>query len=214
MVAAASVVVASPAFAQATKQPTKEFTAGVAWLGPASFGSASADLLRPNGTTLSLFNTENSLGSGFGLRAGFGFKLKPALWAEFAGGYGWQPLKTKITDDFEDADIEPISSSVQRFSLEGAVLWYFRTKGKTHWFVRGSGAWAKELAEGNALAEDAFIGNGSVGIRRWWKQDTRTGKATGFRATFGADFQSGGLTLGEKKLRVSPTATFSIVFGF
>lgn len=205
---------ASPAFAQANAGPTKEFTAGVAWLGPASFGSASADLLTPSGSPLSLFETENSLGSGFGVRAGFGFKLSRALWAEFGGGYGWQPFKTKVTDDFESADIEPIESSVQQFMLEGAALWYFRMKGKTDWFVRGGGAWAKELAEGNSLAEDAFIVNGSLGLRHWWKQNARTRKATGFRATFGVDFLTGGLTLGESKLRVSPTGTFSIVFGF
>jgi hypothetical protein len=215
LVAVAGMAVASPAFAQATKSgPTKEFTAGVAWLGPVSFGSASADELRPDGSPLSLFQVENSLGSGFGARVGFGFQLTPALWAEFVGGYGWQPLKSKTKSDFEDADLELIESSSQQFRLEGAVLWYFRPTGKTNWFVRGGGGWQKELADGNALAEDAFIINGSLGLRRWWKQNPRTGNATGYRATFGADFRTGGLTLGESKLRVSPTATFSIVFGF
>ncbi len=222
LVLAVVVGMATPAVAQTrsaaqTPQPAgraKEFSVGATWFGPVSMGTASADLLTPSGSTLPLFVTENSLGSGLGVSAGFGFALSRSVWAEVVGGWSLAKLRTDVTYDAEDADIEPIRSTVNRLTLEGAALWYFKAGRATGWFLRGGAAWVTELPEGNALAENGFAVNATVGVRHWWRQDARGRKRTGFRALGGLDMRSGGLTLGEDSVRFAPMASFSLLFGF
>lgn len=222
MLVAALLAVAVPAGAQtrpaaqapATPGRAKELTVGGTWFGPVSMGSASAELLTPSGSGFTLFETENSLGQGLGLSVGFGFAVSRALTAEVAGGWSRANLQTDVTGDFEAADIEPVRSSVNRFTLEGAMLWYFKPGGATSWFLRGSGGWAVELPEGNALAEDGFLATGGVGVRHWWRRDARGRGRTGFRALGGFDIRSGGLALDDGSIRFAPMASFSVVFGF
>jgi opacity protein-like surface antigen len=212
-VAAAQAKPQPPAKAPASQGSGKEFIVGGAWLGPVGMGSASADLLASNGSTLTLFETENSLGSGYGLTAGFGFELTRSLWAEVLGGWSRATLRTGISDDFEDADIEPIRSHISRFTVEGAALWYFRAGGANAWFARGGGGWGRELDETRSLAEDTFHGTASIGWRHWWGP-TAARARSGLRASGGVEMRTGGLTLGESTLRFGPTASVHIFFGF
>ena len=207
----------TPALAQTRPAPgsTREFTVGGLWLGPASFGSASADLLRPDGTPLTVFEAENSLGPGIGLQAGMAFRLTPSVWTEITAGWSRASLRTTITGDVENADVEPIRARVMRVSLEASALWYVHPRGSTSWFVRGGGGWAKELAEGNALAEDAFSATGGAGVRHWWREGRRSKvQRMGLRIEFRADLRSGGITLGGSGLRLSPGAAGHVVLGF
>ena len=189
----------------------KEFIVGGGWMGPVSMGSASADLLQSNGSTLPLFDTENSLGPGLGLSTGLGFALTRSIWAEVVGSWSRATLRSEVSDDFEDADVEPLRSDISRFTVEGAALFYFRAHGANAWFARGGGGWGRELSEGNALAEDTFHGTGSIGWRHWWSQSGRT--RSGLRASGGVEIRSGGLILGEG-VRFGPVAAVHIFFGF
>ena len=218
VVAAGSIAAgAAPAFAQAAPKPSrpKEFTAGLALLGPTSLGAASAELLRSDGSTLEIFDTKNSIGRGLGIQAGLGFQIRRSVWGEFNGIWTRTSLETRISGDLENADFEPISTAVSRLAIEGAALWYFRQRGKTAWFVRGGGGWMKELPEGNALAADGLTGSGGVGLRHWWREGTRAKpRRLGLRVEFRADLRSGGLTLGEGSLRITPVVAGTLVFGF
>ena len=220
LVATAALAVPAIAAAQtpAAQKPAgqgrgKEFVLGGLWLGPVGMGSRSAELLRSNGTTLTFFETENSLGSGLGLAGGVGFELTRAVWIEVLGGYGQAKLRTEVTGDFEDADIEPIRANVARFTVEGAALFYFGAGGSSAWFARGGGGWGRELHEGEALAEDTFHGTGSIGWRHWWGQP-RGRARSGFRVSGGVELRTGGLTLSESSVRIGPTAAFHVFFGF
>ena len=190
----------------------KEFIVGGSWLGPVGMGTSSAELLRSNGTTLTLFDTDNSLGSGFGLTAGVGFSLTRSLWAEVLGGWSRATLRSDISGDFEDAEVELLRADIMRFSVEGAALWYFGAGGSNAWFVRGGGGWGRELDEGRALAEDTFQGTAGLGWRHWWGQPKGRARS-GLRASGGVEFRTGGLTLGEG-VRVGPTAAVHLFFGF
>ncbi len=218
LIAAGSIVAgAAPALAQAPPASSrpKEFTAGVTWLGPTSLGTANAEFLRADGSALTIFETDNSLGSGLGIHAGLGFQIRKALWGEVNGAWTRTSLETRISSDVENADFEPISTAVSRLAIEGSALWYFREKGKTGWFVRGGGGWMKELPEGNALAADGFTGTGGIGLRHWWREGTRAKpRRLGLRVEFRADLRSGGLTLGEGSLRITPVLAGTLVFGF
>jgi hypothetical protein len=202
----------------ATQKPAgqssgKEFVVGGSWLGPVGMGSSSAELLRSNGTTLTLFETENSLGSGFGLTAGMGFGLTKSIWAEVLGGWSRATLKSDVSDDFEDAEVELLRADIARFSVEGAALWYFGAGGANAWFARGGGGWGRELDEGRSLAEDTFHGTAGFGWRHWWGQPKGRPRS-GLRASGAVEFRTGGLTLGEGTVRIGPTAAVHVFFGF
>jgi hypothetical protein len=203
----------TPAQTPAAPGGGKEFVVGGAWQGSVGMGSSSADLLRSNGTTLTLFETENSLSPGFGLTGGVGFSLSRSIWAEVLGGWSRATLRTEITDDVEDADVEPVRVDVTRFTVEGAALWYFRAGGANAWFARGGGGWGRELDESRALAEDTFHGTGSLGWRHWWGRPAGRTRS-GFRASGGVEIRTGGLTLSDSTVRVGPTAAFHVFFGF
>jgi hypothetical protein len=216
VVLALALGVPAAAFAQpkpASPKRGKEFVAGVAWLGPMPMGTATADLTSPNGDPLTLFETENSNGPGFGLTAGFGFELTRSIWLEVLGGYGQATLRTQVTDDFENAEGDSLQSDVTRFSVEGAALFYFGAKGPSAWFVRGGGGWGREVDEGRALAEDAFVASGVIGWRRWWGRPRGTARS-GFRVSGGLEARTGGLTLTDSAMRFGPTAAFHVFFGF
>jgi hypothetical protein len=223
MVVAGILSVPAMAAAQAKPQPSakapasqssgKEFVVGGGWFGPVGMGSASADLLAPTGSTLTLFETENSLSQGFGLTAGFGFELTRSLWAEVLGSWSSATLRTEITDDFEDADVEPIRSPISRFTVEGAALWYFGAGGANAWFVRGGGGWGRELDETRSLAEDTFHGTASVGWRHWWGQPKGRTRS-GLRLSGGIEMRTGGLTLTDSTVRIGPTVAVNVFFGF
>jgi hypothetical protein len=219
---ALSVAAAARSFAQtqkpATQKPApqgggKEFIVGGSWLGPVSMGSSSAELVRSNGTTLTLFETENSLSQGFGLTAGVGFRLTRSLWAEVLGGWSFATLRSDISGDFEDADTELLRSDIMRFSVEGAALWYFGASGSNAWFARGGGGWGRELDDSRSLAEDTFHGTASVGWRHWWGRPTGRTRS-GLRASGGVEFRTGGLTLGDSSVRIGPAAAVHVFFGF
>ncbi len=191
----------------------KEFIVGGSWLGPVGMGSSSAELMRSNGTTLTLFETDNSLGMGFGLTAGVGFSLTRSIWAEVLGGWSFATLRSDISGDFEDADTELLRSDIMRFSVEGAALWYFGASGSNAWFARGGGGWGRELDDSRSLAEDTFHGTASVGCRHWWGRPTGRTRS-GLPASGGGECRTGGLTLGESSVRIGPTAAVHVFFGF
>lgn len=191
----------------------KEFVVGGSWLGPMGMGTSSAELLRSNGSTLTLFDTDNSLGSGFGLTGGVGFELTKSIWIEVLGGYSRATLHSEISGDFEDADVELLSADISRFSVEGAALWYFAAGGANAWFARGGGGWGRELDLGRALAEDTFHGTAGFGWRHWWGQPKGRTRS-GLRASGGVEIRTGGLTLSESSVRVGPIAAVHVFFGF
>lgn len=214
---------ATSAVAQTTaaaKKPgpkrAKEFVVGGILAGPSSLGSADAILLGGTGSSaVTLFRTENRMATGYGVELNLGLAIRKALWAEVGGGWTHAGLGTKITSDFEGAESETLSSPMSRFTLEGALLWYFRERGKTSWFVRAGGGWMRETAGGNTLTGDGVIGGGGAGVRHWWRTNGKGSvKRLGFRAEFRAGLRSGGISLGEGSLRFGVGGAGHVVFGF
>lgn len=183
---------------------------------PASMGTAEATLLGSDGSpSLTLFRTENSLATGFGPEVTWGFQLRPGVWVELAGGLVFADLRTRITDDFENAPVEILKAPVMRVSGEGAVLWYFARYGKTELFVRGSGGIMRETAGQLSVAEAGFLGSGGVGLKRWWRTGGKgTFKRVGLRAEFRAVFRGAGISLSDRSVTFGPAGTVHVVFGY
>ncbi len=194
----------------------RDVTIGAVFSGPLSLGSANAELLGSGGTpTVTLFTAENSMAPGIGVDAALGFQLRRKLWLEVGARLTKTGLRTSITDDFEGADDVTLDAPVTRVSAEGAMLWYFREKGKTSWFVRGSGGVLRDLSGDLTFAENGFIGSGGIGFRYWWRTNGKgTFKRVGLRAEFKALVQSGGASFGERSTSVGPAGAVHLVFGY
>jgi hypothetical protein len=192
-----------------------EVSVQAAWVGPASFGSVNENLTRPAGSPYPVFQTDNSLGSGIGVEANFGYPLGARLQAELTGAWSRASLRSEITGDVEDADDITITETLNRFSIEGGVLWTLRTRERSSIFIRGSGGWMRELAGSGALAEDGFVANAGAGMKYWWGTATPgQAKRIGLRVEGRLSIRSGGITLGERSVRVAPVASGGLIFRF
>lgn len=217
-------VVAAEALAQTSQTPAtrspgraKEFMFGGSLVGPTPLGSAPAELLGGSGnTTVTQFRVKDSLATGFGVHTGIGVALRRSFWIEVAGAWTRSSLKSRIADDFEDADDDGgITSGMSRFQVEASVVRYFRERGARAWFVRAGAGWMRETAGGNTLTGDGVVAGAGIGLRHWWRTAGKGSvKRAGIRLEGRADVRSGGIDLGDKSIRFGPAAIAQIVFGY
>ncbi len=213
---------ATIATAQTTPAPRpgpakqRELSIGAAVLGPLSMGTSDAELLGSNGDpSVTLFSANNKVSFGIGPSLTLGFQLKRNLWFEAAGALIFTGLRSTITNDFENAPEISIDSPVTRFAADGAVLYYFRDKGKTAWFVRGSGGFFYDTSGDMTLSEPGFMGSGGIGLRHWWRTNQKgTFKRMGLRAEFRYLFQTGGASLSDRSFALGPGGAVHLVFGY
>ncbi len=212
--ASAAQTPAAPPAGHAPRE--REVTFGAVFAAPSSMGLADAVLLGPNGTPgVTLFSTRNGMASGLGAELILGFRIGRRTIVEADGGVVGTSLKTDVSSDFEGASGQTISSPVVRWTLEGAVLWFFHERGKTGWFVRASGGVMGEASGDLSASETGFTGGGGVGVRHWWRTNgTGTFKRVGLRAEFRGTVQTGGLSLGGRTTRFVPTGAVHLVIGY
>ena len=194
----------------------KELAIGGVVAGPMSVGSASAELLGGSGQpSVTLFDVENRLATGFGIEMNIGAQLRRSVWLEVSGGWTRSEVRSLITDDFEDAPDETISAPMSRFVVEGALLRYFRQRGASALFLRVSGGWMRETAGGNTLTADGAIAGAGLGFRHWWRMAGKGSmKRLGLRIEGRATIRHRGISLGEGGLRLGPAGTAHLVFGY
>lgn len=217
-IAALAVLAAGrPAEAQpsapAARRPA-ELSLGGSFLGQTSFGSLDAELLRSDGTPTTIFRTETALRPGFGLEAHLGFGLSKALWAEASGTWTRADFRTEVSGDIEGVGTAVLTESVFRFGVDGSVLWLFAQRGKATWFVRGGAGWMRELTGRSSLLEDGLVGHAGVGVKYLWKDPARARfSPVGFRIEGRALLRSGGLSIGEDRVRFTPVVAGSLIIG-
>lgn len=192
--------------------PRLEFGVGGRFAGPVSFGESSADLIRPDGSPLPLFRTENSLGPEIGIVGHLGFRVAGPLVIEGAGRWGRASLRSEVVEDLEGAGRVSLSESVMRFAVEGAALWSLHRTARHDLFLLTGGGWTRELAGESVLGVSGQVANLGVGVKYWWP----TGRDTswlGFRLQGHASIRRNGLTLGASGLHVAPVITGSFIVG-
>ena len=96
---------------------------GVLRVGPVSLGSASADLIRPDGGSLPLFGVDTSLAQAFGVEAHLGGRLASRLFAEVTGSWVRGKLRAEIPTTSRTGPIaDGLSRAMSRSTLEGALV--------------------------------------------------------------------------------------------
>jgi hypothetical protein len=192
-----------------------ELALGGSWEAPMSLGTADANFLNNSGGDVPQFKTRNGLGQGFGLEVGLGFGLTRRLWADASGGWTRISLTTDITDDFEGAGGVTLSEPGSRFLVGGGVRLQLSDPKKLTWCVHGGVAWMRETAGGNTLTADGLVTSAGASVDYLWRNRVAGGvRRMGLRVDGRVNFRSGGLTLGEDKLRVGPAVAASIIMGF
>lgn len=212
----------APATQTATKAPAPKpagphqtISIGGMFTGPSSMGSANAELLGPDGQpSVTLFSTHNGMSAGFGPELLLGLRVKRTVWIEVGGSLTWPSLESKISNDFEAAPAQTLSASVTRWTVEGALVFWLKDKGRTGWFVRAGGGVAGEVSSDLSTSATGVLGSGGVGVRHWFHESKGGLKQMGMRAEFRGVVQGGGLSFSDRTIRFSPTGAVHLVFGY
>jgi hypothetical protein len=217
LLAAMLLLSPDPGFAQAAGSGGHPIQISVGGLvfGETSFGTIDAEYITNTGGRLLVFRTENAVRPGFGLELHLGLGLTPALEIEGTGSWARADLRSRIVDDVEGADATVAKEPLNRFGIEGAVLWYFSRRGKVSWFARGSAGWMRDLTGNDSLVEDGFAGSVGGGMKYLWNQAADGGfRVAGFRVEGRVLAHKGGVSIGEDRVRWTPAAAGSLIFGF
>jgi hypothetical protein len=212
--AAFVLLTATPARAQGPTAGSWEFTGGIVYVGGFDIGNLAAELTPNSGTTgnVTLFDTDSRIKPAAGVLAKIGFFLSPSFALEGGLRFTRPVSETDISGDFEDADDLTAEQTLNQYLFDVTAVWHFRGSGtgRTMPFVYGGGGYLRELHEGNSLVEDGIEFHAGGGVKWWFGSNARWG----FRAQGGISARDGSEFEPEKKRRVIPEASGSLVWVF
>jgi hypothetical protein len=212
--AASAQTPASPA-AQRPSGPRLDVATTLSLVGPTSFGQSAEQLLRPDGSNLTVFRADNRLAAGIGVEVHLGFPARRRLMAELTGSWSRADLQSRISGDIEDVEDVTLGQRLHRFSAEGSVVWTWRARGRASYFVRGGAGWMRELVADGLLTADAVVTNVGAGMKYWWRERPRASvRRIGLRLEGRANVRSSGLSLDQSSRHVAPVLSGGLIFGF
>ena len=209
-------IAAAPAAAQRVTRsdPKREVTFAATWVGPVTFSTTPANLLRPDGGTLPLFTTTNGLAPGVGADIDVGLWLTRSITVEGTAGWSRTNLRTRVTGDFEGAADTTVTETIARFAVEGSALWTFARRGHARYFARGGAGWMNELVGDATYHARGIVGNAGVGMKYWCGNPRPGASRIGLRVEGRAVIRDRGVSLGGGRVTVAAVAAGGIVFGF
>jgi hypothetical protein len=149
-----------------------EASIGALWLGGAELGSNDAEL-RQNAiptTDFRLFGADTRIQAAPGFDGRVAFWLMRSLAIE-AGFVRTVPeVRTRVTDDAEDAEDLTLAEDLDQYFIEAAavlLLDAFSIGSRTVPFVSGGAGYLRQLHEGRTLVEGGQVYQIGGGIRHW-----------------------------------------------
>lgn len=219
--AAVVAVLAVPASARAQSpappNPQTRFEFGIAGvhMGGMTLSSSDANLVRPDGTPLTLFQTVNRLSGATGVELAVAVRVAGRLGAEVSGDWTRTNLESAISGDFEGASPVTAKAAVARVTVEASAVWRLFSFGSADVFVRAGGGWLRDLASNNRVHEDGSVANAGIGMKYWWKQrPSGRFKRLGLRVDGRAFVRSKGISIGAGKTHVAPAVSAGALIGF
>jgi hypothetical protein len=216
------ILAAAPARAQTPAQsrgpggsgtPRTEF--GVSGLvgAPVSFGTSTADLQRPDGSSLALFETGNRQGLELGGRLHLEARVTRRVAVEIAGGVSRARLETTIRDDLEGAAGVVLSESLVRFDVDGGLVWTVAGNERLSWFVRGTGGWMRELIGERVLGRHGVVARVGAGMKYWGPRRPPGRVRYGFRLEAHVATRWNGTALDAARIHLAPVVTAGLMIG-
>ncbi len=185
---ALAIVSASAAAAQpATRR--FEVALGVGWIGSASMSSLDAIETQADGAARPLFGFSRELTSAPAIDARVAVRLSAHLDAEATGSYARPKLRVTTANDVENAVAATADEQLQEFAIGGAASWFLARRdaaSRTMPFVRGGVSYARQLHQGNTLADAGAIVDVGGGIEQVLRGREDAGKSIGLRIDAGA----------------------------
>jgi hypothetical protein len=207
--------VAAAGAQQPSPQPRVQLAVGGVFTGPMPLGATSADLTRPDGSPLPLFETDVSLRPGPGAEAHLTRLLGTRWAAELSGTWTATTIRTRISSDFESVPATTLTERLSRFAVEGSLLWHLARTADRTVFLRAGGGWMREVAGSATFSDDGLVGSVGAGVRYWWRRSTPGGgRRWGVRLDGRAVLRARGVDLGAETVRVAPAAAADLLFGF
>jgi len=191
-----------------------EISAGAAWLGSQTFGSASATETTPSGGTFSLFNTSSEMGSAGAFDARVGVRLAGTLVVEADATFARPELRVTIANDVENAPSITAVERLQQYMIGGGATWYVPRRNRIVPFVTGGGGYLRQLHDRALLVETGTYYQVGGGIL--YLLSSHPGnrlKATGIRADVRAVILHGGASFdGGRHTAPAVTGSFFVRF--
>ena len=159
-----------------------EISAGAAWLGTQTFGSATATETTPSGGAFSLFTTSSELGSATAFDARVGVRIAGTLVVEADATYARPELRVTVANDVESGPSITAAERLQQYMIGGGATWYVPGRSRIVPFVTGGGGYLRQLHDRALLVETGTyyqVGGGVLYLLSS-RQDRRL-KATGIR---------------------------------
>jgi hypothetical protein len=172
-----------------------EIGGGVRWIGGIAAGDSTATETRPNGSRLTLFDTDSRLGAAPGVDTHVGVWLTRALQIEGALWVRRPAVITEISADAEGIANAEAVEDLTEFVFEGALLLHpsWRIAGGVDPFFSAGAGYLRHLHDGRTLVEEGttyFVGGGVTVA--FTEQARLRRKGLGWRADIRAVATKGG----------------------
>jgi len=191
-----------------------EISAGAAWLGGLTFGSAAATETTPSGSSFSLFNTSSELGGAAAFDARVGVRVAGSLVVEADATYARPELRVTIANDVESAPSITAAERLQQYMIGGGATWYVPGRSRIVPFVAGGGGYLRQLHDRALLVETGTYFQAGGGVL--YVLSSHPGnrlKATGIRADVRAVILKDGVAFDGGR-HTAPAAAASLFLRF
>jgi hypothetical protein len=178
-----------------------EISGGAGVVGGTDLGTATATLSgsgAPQGSPVTLFDTETKIESGQRYEARVAWRFTPALQVEGGVAINRTHLNTRITNDFESAPNTEAREKFTEYAIEAGLLLHL-TKltfagGRARPFVTGGAGYLRQVHEDQAQIDTGQSAYAGGGLTFTLRQGPRRAflETLGLRADVRANFRSGG----------------------
>ncbi len=206
---------ASAAAAQSTDGRI-EVAAGVGWFGGLSMASVDATQTQANNTPRTLFGFSRELTSTAAIQARVAVRLSAHLDVEATGTYARPKLRVTTANDVEGAAAVTATEQLQEFTVGGAASWFLIQRDaqtRTRPYVAAGISFARQLHEGNTLAESGGLVDMGGGVEQVLTTRAARVKSTGLRFDARARVRPTVLAV-DGRTHVSPVAGASLFVRF
>ena len=178
-----------------------EISGGAAWIGGVSMSSIDATETQASGATRALFGFSRELTSSPAIEARVAVAISARVDVEATGSYARPQLSVTTANDVEGAAAVTAGEQLQEFTVGGAASWFLvhrEPQTRTMPFVTGGLAYARQIHEGDILAQAGEVVEVGGGVKRTFSVRDGRVKSIGLRFDARARVRSRALAVDDR----------------